>query len=295
LEDRLASHRVGVSAEPPGPKLEGMLRELGFVPVAREDVATGWTLETDAGRVTAVLDRHDGELRLFHFAAFADEIPATVGRYGALLGINAGLDGAHFCLLELDRRYLALRALVCPEGLELPALALALESLLRQARLTEPEGAPEPDAEFALGDELVRRGGVLSPAGVPAALTEGAAAIERSLSGLELDWWIDPDQVHDWRIATDLGDLQVFLRPEGTSVVVRFLLEQMRPDDSGQFYEHFVEKSGEGSAYCALTDAGAGERWIWIQAVVSARTIRPEVLAYAIAAVLEQARTWREA
>lgn len=273
-----------------------MLGELGFSPRARDDVETGWTLETDAGGVTAVLDRHDDELRLFHFFAYADDFVATTEGYGELLEINAGTDGAHYCLLELDgRRYLALRALVCPEALELPAVALVLESLLRQARQTLPgEGALEPSVPFALGDQVAARGGVLPPGGVEAALREGAVAVAGALAELELDWWTDPGELHDWRIPTDLGDLQVFLRPEGTSVVVRFPLEQMRPDDYVQLYERFVERSAEESAYCALTDAGTAERWVWVQAVVSARTIRPAVLAYALQAVLTQTRSWIE-
>lgn len=297
LEERLTARREPtVSAEPAAAKVESMLGELGLTPHPRDDVASGWTLETDAGRVMAVLDRQDGELRLLHFAAYADEVSATRERYAELLAINAGLDGAHYCLLELDgRRYLALRSLVGPDGIELPAVALALESLLSQARMTVPEGEPQPDAAFPLGEDVAARGGVLLPGGAEAALAEGAPAVESALSALELDWRIDPDQVHDWRIATDLGDLQIFLRPGGTSAVARVLLEEMKSDDTAQFYEHFVEMSSEESAYCALTEAGPGERWMWVQAVVSARTIRPAVLAYAIAAVLKQARSWIEA
>jgi len=199
-----------------------MLSELWLSPRARDDGPDSWTLETDAGRVTAVLDRHDDELRLFHFFAYADDFVATTEGYGELLEINAGTDGAHYCLLELEgRRYLALRALVCPEALELPAVALVLESLLRQARQTLPEeGAPEPSGPFALGDQVAARGGVLPPGGVEAALREGAVAVGGALAELELEWWTEPGELHDWRIPTDLGDLQVFLRPEGTSVVV---------------------------------------------------------------------------
>jgi len=308
LEERLTGYRAApVSAEAAAPRVEAMFSELGLAPRAREDLENGWTLETEAGRVTAVLDRDDGELRLFHFFAYADEAPATKEAYAELLEVNAGLDGAHYCLIESDRRYLALRALVCPEGLELPALALALESLLRQARQTVPEGEPEGDSRFVLGDELTARGGVLPPEGAEAALEEGAPAVESALAALELDWRVDPewrrdpaygvgrDRAHDWRIATELGDLQVFLRPEGTSLVVRFPIEQMTPEDTAQFYERFVERSAEESAYCTLTQADAGERWMWVQAVVSARTVRPPVLAYALEAVLTQARSWIEA
>lgn len=168
LEERLTGYRAApVSAEAAAPRVEAMFSELGLAPHAREDVENGWTLETDAGRVTAVLDRDDSELRLFHFFADADEAPPTKEAYAELLEVNAGLDGAHYCLIELDRRrYLALRALVCHEALELPALALALESLLRQARQTVPEGEPGGDPRFAVGDALAARGGVL-PTGGP--------------------------------------------------------------------------------------------------------------------------------
>jgi hypothetical protein len=297
LEDRLEAFRQGdVSAESTGPRVEAMLDDLGLAPQPREDVATGWTLDTASGRVTAVLARHDGELRLFHFFGYVDEAAATREGYAELLRINARLEGAHYCVVEIDgRQYRALRALVCPEGLELPALALALESLLRQARQTLPEDEPRPDPRFAFGDQLVAHGGALPPGSVDAALGEATVAVEGALGQLGLDWRVDEDQVHDWRISTDLGDVQIFLRPEGTSLVVRFLLEQLRPDDSVSFYQRFLEKSAEESAYCALTDAGTAERWMWVQAVVSARTIRPAVLAYAIQGVLRQARPWVEA
>jgi hypothetical protein len=296
LEDRLGAfwrERTAADSEAPAARLGALLEELDVGWRAEADPTLGWRLETPAGRFLAGLGRQTKQATFLQFIEpWALRAPETTAV--TLLDANLASNGAHYCLNDLDTGpHLTLRSLVGPPAIELGALALALESLLRQSEHTVGVDEPRPSGPSPTLERVssIRRGLDPGPSGLDACATR----VEQALTELELDWHAAPDRAHDWRIELDLAPLQLFLRPTGEALGVRIPAWEAREHEREELWQALLDASGRGGAWYSVSEHDETGQWVFATAVVSTQTLTAGALAYSLEEVLRHARDFIEA
>jgi hypothetical protein len=294
LEDRLGAfwrERSAADSEAPAARLGALLEELdvGW----RDDSSMRWRLETPEGHFLAGLDPKEEQVSLLQgIEPWRLRAPETTSV--TLLDANLASNGAHYCLKDREAGlHLLLRSLVGRPAFELGALALALESLLRQSEHTLGADEPRPTGPSPTLERVssIRRS--LDPG--PSGLDACAARVEQALTELELDWHAAPDRAHDWRIELDLAPLQLFLRPTGEALGVRMPVWEAREHEREELWQLLLEVSGTRGAWFSVSEDEQAGQWVFATAVVSTQTLTAGALAFSLEEVLRHARDFVEA
>jgi hypothetical protein len=290
LEDRLeAIHDAATPAVPAGAALlEPVLDALALRWSRVEELSDVWRLESDFGEIVVSYLAEVRSVHISRIVASVSDIPPEA--HEGLLHANAQAEGASFALQRLRTdRYLTLGALIPVEAFGREGLRFALHSVLERSRWLE---ANAEDASEASTEPSRLETELSGPPAVTIAAAEERASLESALSELSLPYERHEDPDGYWRVATDLGHVELRRRPDGGAFRAWSTLELVEGPLGEEIKDWMLEANASNAASFSLAEDSDARTWVEAANHFPSEGLGAAALAFWLEGVVRLARSW---